>query len=134
MLNNYITKITGPLQTWVIHLHFYAVIQGIYSLFDCQNLRIFPFEMSFYQNPIIYCNMAIYCNTLKHNKQYGIVPYCFTPNTCTNIGVAILIAPICQVPTRLSLVDTHTDYSMVCIRYIKQSTKWCYFKACSYLF
>ena len=23
--------------------------------------------------------MAIYCNTLKHNTQYGIDPYCFTP-------------------------------------------------------
>ena len=36
--------------------------------------------MSFYQNPIKYCNMAIYCNTLKHNMQYSIDPYCFTPN------------------------------------------------------
>ena len=42
---------------------------------------IFPYEMSFYQNPIKYCNMAIYCNTLKHNTQYSINPYCFTPNT-----------------------------------------------------
>ena len=24
--------------------------------------------------------MAIYCNTLKHNMQYGIDPYCFTPS------------------------------------------------------
>ena len=23
--------------------------------------------------------MAIYCNLLKHNTQYGIDPYCFTP-------------------------------------------------------
>ena len=37
--------------------------------------------MSFYQNPIKYCNMAIYCNTFKHNTQYGIDPYCFTPST-----------------------------------------------------
>ena len=28
---------------------------------------IFPYEMSFYHNPIKYCNMAIYCNTLKCN-------------------------------------------------------------------
>ena len=27
--------------------------------------------------------MAIYCNTLKHNMQYGIDPYCFTPTTNT---------------------------------------------------
>ena len=39
---------------------------------------IFPYEMSFYQNPIKYCNMAIHCNTLKHNTQYGNGPYCFT--------------------------------------------------------
>ena len=42
---------------------------------------IFPYEMSFYQNPIKYCNMAIYCNTLKCNTQYGIDPYCFTPTS-----------------------------------------------------
>ena len=42
---------------------------------------IFPYEMSFCQNPIKYCNMAIYCNTLKHNTQYSIDLYCFTPNT-----------------------------------------------------
>ena len=24
--------------------------------------------------------MAIYCNTLKHNTQYSIDPYCFTPS------------------------------------------------------
>ena len=39
--------------------------------------------MSFYQNPIKYCNMAIYCNTLKYNTQYGIDPYCFTPTLHT---------------------------------------------------
>ena len=37
--------------------------------------------MSFYQNPIKYCNMTIYCNTLKHNMQYGIDLYCFTTST-----------------------------------------------------
>ena len=36
--------------------------------------------MSFYQNPIKYCNMAIYCNTLKCNTQYGLDLYCFTPS------------------------------------------------------
>ena len=25
--------------------------------------------------------MAIYCNTLEGNMQYGDDPYCFTPNT-----------------------------------------------------
>ena len=28
---------------------------------------IFPHEMSFYKNPITYCNAAMYCNPLKHN-------------------------------------------------------------------
>ena len=28
---------------------------------------------------VIYCNMAIYCNTLEGNMQYGVDPYCFTP-------------------------------------------------------
>ena len=37
------------------------------------------------QNPVTYCNMAIYCNTIKHNTQYSIDPHCFTLNThiCT---------------------------------------------------
>ena len=25
--------------------------------------------------------MAVYCNTLEGNMQYGDDPYCFTPNT-----------------------------------------------------
>ena len=29
------------------------------------------------QNPVTYCNMAIYYNILKHNMQHGIDPYCF---------------------------------------------------------
>ena len=36
--------------------------------------------MSLYHNPVTYCNIAIYCNTLKYNTQYSIDPYCFTPN------------------------------------------------------
>ena len=30
----------------------------------------------------IYCNMAIYCNTLEDNIQYGDYPYYFTPSLC----------------------------------------------------
>ena len=30
--------------------------------------------------------MAIYCNTLEHNTQYGIDPYCFTPTTYVSIA------------------------------------------------
>ena len=82
MLNHYTTKMTGSLETWIIHLsflRFYTVIQGVYSFLYCQN----PYShmKCLYQNPIKYCNMAIYCNTLKHNTQYGIDPYCFTPTT-----------------------------------------------------
>ena len=35
---SYITKLTGPLETWIIHLsflHFYTVIQGVYSFLYC---------------------------------------------------------------------------------------------------
>ena len=52
-----------------------------YIYFSLLPKPIFPYEISFYQNPIKHCNMAIYCNTLKHNTQYGIDPYCFTPST-----------------------------------------------------
>ena len=44
-----------------------------------------------------YCNMAIYCNTLKGNMQYGIDPYCYIPNTyvhqhtCTQTRVLIYV-------------------------------------------
>ena len=57
--------------------------------FSLLSKPIFPYEMSFYQNPIKYCNMAIYCNTLKCNMQYGIDPYCFTPNVYTYIHLYV---------------------------------------------
>ena len=84
MLNHYTTKMTGPLETWIIHLSFlcfYTIIQlyRVYTLFFTAKTH-FPHEMPFYQNPIKYCNMAIYCDTLKHNTQYGIDPYSFTPS------------------------------------------------------
>ena len=37
----------------------------------------------FLKSLVIYCNMAIYCNTLEGNTQYGDDPYCFTPNRYT---------------------------------------------------
>ena len=82
----------GPLETWIIHFSFYAFIQ-LYSYTGCIFFSllpkpIFPYEMSFYQNPIKYCNMAIYCNTLKHNTQYGIDPYCFTPSSPHTVNCA----------------------------------------------
>ena len=58
----------------------------LYSYTGCIFFSLLPkpisYEMSFYQNPINNCNMAIYCNTLKYNMQYGINLYCFTPNRC----------------------------------------------------
>ena len=83
-------KMTGPLDTWIIHFSFYTVIQGVRIFFSSLPKLIFPYEMSFYQNPIKYCNMAIYCNTLKHNMQYGIDPNCFTPNTYICIYIRII--------------------------------------------
>ena len=52
----------------------YSYIRCIF--FSLLPKPVFPYEMSFYQNPIKYCNMAIYCNTLKCNTQYGNDPYC----------------------------------------------------------
>ena len=81
--------------TWIIHfsfLYFYMIIQRVYSLRYCQNP--FPYEMSFYQNSIKYCNMAIYCNTPKHNTQYSIDPYFFTP-TLQFTGLQI---PFSKIP------------------------------------
>ena len=40
MLNHYTTKMTGPLEIWIIYLsflHFYTVIQGVYPSLYCQN-------------------------------------------------------------------------------------------------
>ena len=34
--------------------------------------------------------MAIYCNTLEGNMQYGNDPYCFTPNTYPKLSVGTL--------------------------------------------
>ena len=64
--------------------HTLEILTFLHSYTECiffSLLRkpIFPYEMSFYQNPIKYCNMAIYCNMVKHNTQYDIDPYCFTP-------------------------------------------------------
>ena len=40
--------------------------------------------------------MAIYCNTLEGNMQYGDDPYCFTPNTYIHINTYIYIKYICK--------------------------------------
>ena len=62
---------TVPLQTWIIHLSFCAFDSYTACIFfSLLPKPILPYDISFYQNPIRYCNMAIYCNTLKHNTQY----------------------------------------------------------------
>ena len=72
---------TEPLENWIIYLSFYAFLQ-LYRVYPFFNAKThIPYEMSFYQIPIKFCNMAIYCNTLEHNTQYGIDLYCFTSST-----------------------------------------------------
>ena len=69
---------SGPLVTWIMYQYLYDYT------FICLLLKgIFPYEMSFYQNPVTYCNTAIYHNTVKHNMKYGIGRYCIKdPLTC----------------------------------------------------
>ena len=42
--------------------------------------------------------MAIYCNTLKGNTQYGIDPYCYIPNVRTYV--------------RMYACTVHTSYNL----------------------
>ena len=65
---------TGPLD---YTLQFLVLLYG-YTGCIFFTLLPKPTFLSFYQNPIKYCIMATYFNTLKHNTQYGIDPYCFT--------------------------------------------------------
>ena len=63
----------------------------VYILYFTAKTHI-PIWNVFYQNPIKYCNMAIYCNTLKHNMQYSIDPYCFIPSSCNSAWLHNLCA------------------------------------------
>ena len=83
VLNVIITQLSHHKIDWTSKnldytLQFLVLLYGYTAciLFTLLPKPIFPYEMSFYQNPIKYCNMAIYCNTLKHNTQYSIDPYC----------------------------------------------------------
>ena len=120
---------TGPLKTWIIHFSFscfYTVIQGVLHsytgciLFSLLLKPIFPYEMTSYQNPIKYCNMAIYCNTLKCNMQYGINPYCFTPSAsflkCLNNTSTLCTSTQHPVPVPSTLNNT------LCALYMLNST------------
>ena len=84
MLNHYTTKMTGPLETWIIHLsflRFYTIIQGVYSFLYCQN----PYShmkclfTKIQSNIAIWQYIAIYSNAIR---SMALTRYCFTPNTC----------------------------------------------------
>ena len=69
MLNHYTTKMTRPLETWIIHLsflHFYTVIQSVYCCVYYHN-PYFHTKCLFTKIQSKYYKVAIYCNTLKHN-------------------------------------------------------------------
>ena len=69
--------------------------------------------MSFYQNPIKYCNMAIYCNTLKHNTQYSIDPYCFAPNVNVRVWKSLKEELAWAIDKRLRVVSNKMLFKTV---------------------
>ena len=81
----------------------------------CENLVGFPksghiffsllFEMSFYQNPVTHCNIAIYCNILKHNIQFVRQVYVVS-STIIIIIIIIIMAIIVIIITH---TETHTN-------------------------
>ena len=63
--------------------------------------------------------MAIYCNILKHNTQYGIDLYCFTPSAVTLINdcfIRVFYNQHCQ--TFSDLVVTLTEITKLNISLI----------------
>ena len=70
MLNHYTTEITGPLETWIMHLnflHFYTVFWGVYSFLYCQNpyshMNVFTKIQS---NIAIWQYIVIHSNTIRN--------------------------------------------------------------------
>ena len=59
----------------------YHEIFPVYGIFFTSAKTYAYSHMKWYQNSLKYCNMAIYCNTIKHNTQYNIDLHCFTPRT-----------------------------------------------------
>ena len=78
----------GLLVIWIIHFIFllfsYMVLQGVAIFFSLLLKPIFPYEKCFFQNPVTYCNMAIYCNGPITQYIYGIDLYSFTPTWYDN--------------------------------------------------
>ena len=95
---------TVPLVTWIIYFSFYDLYGYTVCIFYSLLLKpILLYETSFYQNPVKYCNMATYCNTLKHNMQYDIDPYCFTPSLCDGMCTCVCMV-VCE-----ELVHSYTS-------------------------
>ena len=59
----------------------------------------------------VYCNMAIYCNTLEGNMQYGDDPYCFTPNNYHSV-----IKYNAGQPSRYTITTKHNMHMALGVR------------------
>ena len=68
----YTAKMTEPLVTRNIQYNFTFLLSFLASFKDM---------ICSFINLTTYCNMAIHCNTLKDNMQYGIDPYCYIPRS-----------------------------------------------------
>ena len=90
MFNHYTTKMTGPLETWIIHLsflHFYTILQGIYSLLYCQ----IPYShvkclfTKIQSNIAIWQYIAIHSNTICNTALTHIVSPLIDTDTYINV-------------------------------------------------
>ena len=90
----------GLLAIWIIHFIFllfsYMVLQGVAIFFSLLLKPVFPYEKCFFQNPVTYCNMAIYCNA---------------PNTIHNMALICIVSPlhgmiieICNMASQLIVI------------------------------
>ena len=76
--NHYTTKMTGSLETWIIHLSFlcfYTVIQGVYSVLYCQNpySHVKCLFTKIQSNIAIWQYIAIHSNTIRNTALTRIV-------------------------------------------------------------
>ena len=82
MLNHYITKMTGVLETWIIHLsfiRFYTVIQGVYSFLYSQTHIPICNVFSPKSNQILQYGTILQYTQTQYAIQYWLVffhPYC----------------------------------------------------------
>ena len=82
-------KMTEPLVTRNIQYNFMFLLSFFASFKDmiCSFISL-----------TTYCNMRIYCNTLKvkDNTQYGINPYCYIPKVATVLFVTAILEALGQ--------------------------------------